>query len=133
MRFVGMGVYHAGPGGIERPGDFGWRISNDAVEERGALTGVKGGIEFVVYCPRRGICSQWVRQNIPHGDADGRRYWNWDGNWEQPTITPSLGCDDLNTRCGQHMTICAGQITGNTPGVWIYRPRVESSAKKPNP
>lgn len=121
MRFVGKGVYHSGPGGIEHPGDFGWRITNDAVDERGVSTGVKGGIEIVVHCLRTGTCSQWVRHNVSHDNADGRRYWNWDGNWELPTITPSIGCDDLNNRCGQHMIISAGQITGNAPGLWKER------------
>lgn len=124
MRCVGIGVYHHGPGGIEQPGDFGWRITNPPVDESGKPTGQPGGIQIVLHCPRAGTCSQWVRENVAHGDADGRRYWNWDGNWERPTIKPSIGCDDLSTRCGQHMVITAGVITGNTPGKWIPRPRV---------
>jgi hypothetical protein len=127
MRCVGKGVYHSGPGGIERPGDFGWRMRHPEVDERGHPTGTPGSIEIVLFCPRAGTCAQYVRQNVPAGDADGRRYWQWDGNWEQPTIAPSIGCDDLNTRCGQHMTISAGDISGNTPGPWVRRRKGETT------
>jgi hypothetical protein len=128
MRYVGKGVYHSGPGGIERPGDFGWRIDGPQLDQNGRPTGVPGGIQIALHCPRTGVCFQWVRENVPAGDADGRRYWRWDGNWERPTITPSIGCDDLNTRCGQHMTISAGEISGNTPGAWVRRPRRDDAS-----
>lgn len=121
MRCVGKGVYHAGPGGIEKPGDFGWRLFGAGLDQWGKPNGVPPSIEIVLYCPRSGTCALHVRQNVPAGDADNRRYWEWDGNWEQPTIKPSIGCDDLSTRCGQHMNITAGQIDGNTPGAWVRR------------
>ncbi len=118
MRCVGKGIYHPGPGGIEKPGDFGWRLDADRYLPGVGL--VPASIQIALHCPRTGVCFQYVRQGEP-GDADGRRYWGWDGNWEQPTIKPSIGCDDLNTRCGQHMVISAGQISGNTPGQWVRR------------
>ena len=31
--------------------------------------------------------------------------WGWDGNMEEPTITPSIGCD---ARCGWHGHITKG-------------------------
>jgi hypothetical protein len=109
MRCVGKGVYHHGPGGIERPGDFGWRI--DA-----------GTVQIALFCPRSGVCFQHVHE-APNGDSPQGRFWEWDGNWERPTIKPSIGCDDLQTRCGQHMVITAGTIEGNTPGPWVRRNR----------
>lgn len=36
------------------------------------------------------------------------RRWHWDGNMQEPTITPSIGCDH---RCGWHGHITAGDIT----------------------
>lgn len=30
--------------------------------------------------------------------------WQWDGNTEKPTITPSIDCRD----CGRHFTVVAG-------------------------
>lgn len=119
MRCVGKGIYHSGPGGIASPGDFGWRITNPFVDEQGNLTGRPGGIEIVLYCPRSGTCAHYVRENVPASDADGRRYWQWDGNWENPTIEPSIRCNDLQRRCGQRMTITSGNIEGNTPGPFV--------------
>lgn len=97
MRCVGKGVYHAGPGGVEKPGDFGWRIDGDVHQ-------------IALHCPRGGVCLQHVRQG-PAGDDAGKRWWHWDGSYEAPTITPSIGCDDIRTRCGQHMSITAGEVS----------------------
>ena len=112
MRCVGKGVYRTGPGGVEKPGDFGWRIDAGNV------------VQIALHCPRTGVCFQYVRQG-PAGDDAGKRWWSWDGNWEAPTITPSIGCDDLRTRCGQHMVITAGDVSGlcewERPNVAIKR------------
>jgi len=100
MRYVGqIGVYHAGIGGIEQRGDFGWRL--DMVD------GAKQ-FQIALWCPKYGVCLQCVHSG-PSGDVYNKRFWHWDGNIEQPTITPSIGCD---TRCGQHMTITNGEIFG---------------------
>ncbi len=100
MRCVGIGVYHLGPGGIERPGDFGWRLDNvDGQEVH----------QIAMHCPRYGVCYQFVRRAAA-GDHAGKRWWCWDGNYEQPTITPSIGCDSHPARCGRHMSIVAGKL-----------------------
>lgn len=93
MRCVGKGVYHAGPGGIERLGDFGWRIDGDQVQ-------------IALFCPKFGVCLQ--RVHLAEPDAKTAT-WKWDGNWETPTIQPSIGCE-IPPRCGQHMSIAAGEI-----------------------
>lgn len=42
------------------------------------------------------------------GDADEKSArWHWDGNMDEPTITPSIGCDK---RCGWHGSITKGEI-----------------------
>ena len=43
-----------------------------------------------------------------NGDEKSPRRWHWDGNMEAPTLTPSIGCDQL---CGWHGHITAGDIT----------------------
>jgi Family of unknown function (DUF6527) len=99
MSFKGKGVYHRGPGGIEQPGDFGYRLDGDQ------------SIEFVMYCPRFGVCYT----KIHRATADASlAIWEWDGNFESPTIIPSIGCD-IAPRCGQHVTIINGQIIGRKP------------------
>ena len=45
---------------------------------------------------------------ITTGEPDEKNsVWHWDGNVEEPTITPSIGC---NKRCGWHGTITKGVI-----------------------
>lgn len=119
MRCVGKGIYHVGPGGIEKPGDFGWRI--DAARDGRPAT-----IQIALHCPRTGVCFQHVHQ-APAGDLPHARVWEWNGDWDNPTLKPSIGCDDLTTRCGQHMVITAGEVTGNVPGPWVRRPRADRS------
>ncbi len=34
--------------------------------------------------------------------------WHWDGDLDDPTITPSIGCDK---RCGWHGTIIKGELS----------------------
>lgn len=35
--------------------------------------------------------------------------WQWDGNTEQPTITPSIDCKG---GCGRHFTMTKGAVNG---------------------
>ena len=45
---------------------------------------------------------------ITRGDPDqSKATWHWDGNREEPTITPSIGCDH---RCGWHGNITKGEV-----------------------
>ena len=95
--FKGKGTYHYGPGGIEQPGDFGYRIDTiDGVEH----------VQFAMYCPKFGVCLT----KIHHGPPDAENaIWQWDGHWESPSIVPSIGCD-LAPRCGQHTSVVAGRL-----------------------
>lgn len=106
MRFVGKGVYHFGPGGIEKPGDFGYRIDIKREMVDGLMREGPGEIQLAMHCPKYGVCM------IPiHTAEPVHPVWQWDGNWESPTIRPSIGCDNA-PRCGAHRTITAGCIEG---------------------
>lgn len=134
MRCVGIGVYHDGPGGIEKPGDFGWRIDT-AIEIRDGQAHYLDGqkwIQIALHCPRTGTCMQYVREapkdaagnhlmDKGYGDDAKQRWWAWNGDFENPTLHPSIGCDDLRTRCGQHMVITNGHITGTCE--YVRKPR----------
>lgn len=104
-RYRGKGVYHVGPGGIEYPGDFGWRV--DLTRE--CVDGVQhdrvAQVQFAQYCSKYGVCLIKMHQAPP--DAASAT-WQWGGNWESPTITPSIGCDNA-PRCGAHRTIVNGK------------------------
>ena len=117
MRCVGIGIYHSGPGGIEKPGDFGWRLDRGREQVDGIWRDKVDAdtTQIVLHCPRTGVCYQYVREGPPgsHGEDGKQRWWAWDGNYESPTVTPSIGCDNIDKgRCGQHMVITNGEITG---------------------
>ena len=104
MRNVGKGVYHAGAGGIEKPGDFGWRIDMDREQIDGIWTDKCAQVYFVQHCPKFGVCMIKVHRAAPDQST---ATWQWDGNFDAPTITPSIGCDAA-PRCGAHRTITGG-------------------------
>lgn len=127
MRCVGIGVYHHGPGGIEKPGDFGWRVDPTRVQVDGVWQDGPPVTQIAVHCPRFNVCFQYVNKVPPgesadkhYGDWDGKRWWAWDGNFESPTITPSINCDHPR-RCGQHMVITNGFISGTCE--YVRKPR----------
>lgn len=43
-----------------------------------------------------------------HGEANGLKWWSWDGNEVSPTISPSIDCQS----CGLHVTVTNGQESG---------------------
>ena len=58
-------------------------------------------------CPRKkGLCGVPIKplSNPPHNNG-----WNWDGNTDAPTLTPSVNCVG---GCGWHGYIRAGKIEG---------------------
>lgn len=97
MGFKGIGVYHVGLGGIEKPGDFGYRID--------VIDGVDQW-QFVQWCSKFGVCFIKIHRNIPD---EKLLIWQWDGNVEKPTIYPSIKCEDPR-RCGQHVNVVEGII-----------------------
>jgi hypothetical protein len=93
MTFKGIGIYHSGPGGIEQPGDFGYKRHGESWE-------------LARYCPKYGVCFIKIHQ-APADQSTAT--WCWDGNVERPTISPSIGCDAA-PRCGRHDVITAGEL-----------------------
>lgn len=62
--------------------------------------------EIVIPC-RGGKFSNCVVR-IHRSDPDaGQHIWHWDGNVEEPTLTPSIGCDH---RCGWHGQLTKGEL-----------------------
>lgn len=55
-------------------------------------------------CPIKGEC-MWPLWRKP---AEGAT-WQWDGNYEAPTISPSIDCKG---GCGRHFTITGGIVNG---------------------
>lgn len=73
-------------------GDFAWVVSG-------------GRRELARFCPK-GHCLIEVTTG-----AASHPVWHWDGNKEQPTIIPSIGCD-VAPRCGRHDTVSSGHMQG---------------------
>lgn len=62
------------------------------------------GIKFWCRGGKKRICGI----AITDGPADAaKNIWHWDGNTEEPTLSPSIGCDQ---RCGWHGHIIKGEI-----------------------
>lgn len=47
----------------------------------------------------------------PQGQNEGRPQWNWNGNREAPTLTPSINCDK---HCGWHGYIENGRCVSTS-------------------
>lgn len=57
-----------------------------------------------------GVCEFRLERSAPHSDAAGL-VWNWDGDVQKPTITPSIQCQ----ACGLHVVITGGVESGRVP------------------
>ena len=80
----------------DQPGQFQFRREGEKAEN----------VRIVYGCPRRpgSSCSVPVRgESLPNGAGP----WGWDGNLENPTITPSINCVG---GCGWHGFITAGKV-----------------------
>ncbi len=91
-RNLGIGGYTR----IEHEGDFAFRRDGDH-------------LELHHWCPKFLVCITPVRINTPAGDTPTGRYWNFDGNFECPSVSPSIGCDSA-PRCGKHKTLTKGEF-----------------------
>lgn len=84
-----------------RPGDFAFKdfdghgtIDADKVDH----------LEFI--CPRNHKrCDSILVGHKVKPDFGGAPTWRWDGNFEQPTLTPSINCV---SGCGWHGHLTAG-------------------------
>lgn len=81
-----------------------WRI----VPRRGG-----GAISYLLLACEHGVnhggsereCLFPLWRNQPT-DNEGAKVWQWDGNSEAPTITPSIDCKGC---CGRHFTMNKGE------------------------
>lgn len=76
--------------GVGEPGDYAFVYRTEEGED---ATHVIAGIHFL--CPRRNI----------HGITFRAGSWQWDGNRDKPTITPSIASQE----CGMHVFMTAGE------------------------
>jgi hypothetical protein len=69
-----------------------------------------GKATLVISGCHRGLCRVplWQKPALDNGNT---KRWQWDGNIEQPTITPSLNCNGQGG-CGWHVTITKGVAHG---------------------
>lgn len=92
MRFKGVGAYNH----LKKDGDFAYRVDVIDGHEHWQLA---------LWCPKYKVCLTRIHR-APADRASAT--WEWDGNIEKPTITPSIGCDDA-PRCGRHSVISNGE------------------------
>lgn len=87
-------------GNILAPDEFGYIIGsidlNPTSEIREIALPCRGG--------KYAGCVLRIRRGAAD-EATGR--WGWDGNMEEPTLTPSIACD---RRCGWHGTVVKGEM-----------------------
>ena len=57
---------------------------------------------------REGTSCEFPVKVGSHGEVNGLKFWNWDGNEANPTISPSISCQI----CGLHVVITKGAETG---------------------
>jgi hypothetical protein len=79
-----------------QPGEFQFRCEGEN----------SANVKIIFGCPRRAgsSCSVPVKgEALPTGAGP----WGWDGNFEAPTITPSINCVG---GCGWHGFITAGKV-----------------------
>lgn len=64
------------------------------------------GEKFLFYCPGC-ECHMWFRTERPE-QADGSGCWTWNGDYEKPTVSPSIVTNVGKLRC--HIFIRDGKI-----------------------
>jgi len=87
-------------GNTLEPDQFGFTVDR---------SGEPIAIQFRCRGPNQPPNSRQCCVDIVRGKPDGYKH-GWDGNPEEPTITPSIGCDNA-PRCGWHGHIIKGDIT----------------------
>lgn len=68
---------------VDNPGDFYWRTVNDQKH-----------LGVAIPRPHANFSGDWVLNLLPvePGKANRGISWQWDGNEDQPTLTPSVHC-----------------------------------------
>lgn len=95
--------YNGGPS--PKPDEFFWIVGQRREGQGVAEDGLAEPMSIVFPC--RGGKYAHCMVNVTHGDAV-HPTWHWNGNIQEPTLSPSIGCD---ARCGWHGHIINGEIT----------------------
>lgn len=88
-------------GGNIEPGTFAWYIGKSDGTLASDGLAMPQAILFVCLNGKR-----QCRIEVTTGPAQHPQ-WHWDGNLDEPTITPSIGCDH---RCGFHGHLIRGEL-----------------------
>lgn len=83
MKMTNVGCLEA----IKKEGDF-------------IITTYPTKTELIQFCPKLGTCAVMISK-----EAAKHPIWQWNGDYENPSINPSIGCD---SKCGKHITITSG-------------------------
>jgi len=88
--------------------NYSWSGNHLEQDQFGFFEGVRDGVEvteFVMRCPnRKRFCNIPVILGAP-SNTGPHHLWGWDGNKQEPTLIPSIGCDQ---RCGWHGHVTKG-------------------------
>ena len=87
--------------------------------EEGAIATYPGATAHLMFiCPNGRRCGILLGpEPVPKSDPDRLYVWGWDGNYDRPTLHPSINCravkDDGSPAggCGWHGYITAGEFT----------------------
>lgn len=85
------------------PARFTFRCVNWNKGRHPALSRIECGRLLIVPSPHS---AQHGIARHPTGEGDGRPQWDWDGNREAPTFSPSINCGG---HCGWHGYLRAGR------------------------
>jgi hypothetical protein len=81
------------PYAIKKEGDF-------------CITTAPNKTSFIQFCPRLGTCSVEIKK-----EAAVHPVWHWNGDYENPTISPSIGCETKGICCPKHINVTNGIVT----------------------
>lgn len=106
---MGLKIKYSGQlswnGGSLAPGEFAYCIG--PTQPWHSTTDWAQNVSEIVMPCRGGKYANCVLR-IRRGEPDNNTHtFKWDGNIEEPTLTPSIGCDH---RCGWHGNLTKGEL-----------------------
>jgi Family of unknown function (DUF6527) len=63
--------------------------------------------ELFIGCASKGLCWHPIAPSIPNSNG---AVWSWDGNREQPSLSPSIYCQQEKGGCGFHGHLSSGVL-----------------------
>lgn len=71
--------------GEQQPGDFAWEFDFTHFPHGAKPTDERLTLYFCLPGEKR-----WSPIHVQRGGPGGERVWGWDGNFDKPTVTPSI-------------------------------------------